>query len=245
MFHHTPALRYSAPLLDTALAEFQEHYPAFERTRVLDDLRTTDYARMDKEGQIYLDYTGGGLYAERQLRAHMNLLSQRVYGNPHSVNPTSSAMTELVEHARAFVLEYFNADPQEYAAIFTANASGALKLVGESYPFGPEGHYLLSFDNHNSVNGIREFARSRGTAITYVPMQPPDLRMSEAQVLAQLNQPGSGPSLFAYPAQSNFSGAQHPLEWIELAHARGWDVLVDCAAFVPTNRLDQIGRAHV
>ncbi len=44
--------------------------------------------------------------------------------------------------------------------------------------------------------------------------------------------------LFAYPAQSNFSGVKHPLEWIELAHERGWDVLLDCAAFVPTSRLD-------
>jgi selenocysteine lyase/cysteine desulfurase len=49
--------------------------------------------------------------------------------------------------------------------------------------------------------------------------------------------------LFAYPAQSNFSGVQHPLEWIEAAHAKGWDVLVDCAAFAPTNRLD-LSRWH-
>jgi selenocysteine lyase/cysteine desulfurase len=34
---------------------------------------------------------------------------------------------------------------------------------------------------------------------------------------------------------------QHPLEWIELAHAKGWTVLLDCAAFAPTNRLD-LGR---
>jgi molybdenum cofactor sulfurtransferase len=46
-------------------------------------------------------------------------------------------------------------------SIFTPNASGALKLVGESYPFSPHGHYLLTFDNHNSVNGIREFAHAR------------------------------------------------------------------------------------
>lgn len=50
-------------------------------------------------------------------------------------------------------------------------------------------------------------------------------------------------NLFAYPAQSNFSGVQHPLEWIDDAHARGWDVLVDCAAFAPTNRLD-LSRWH-
>ena len=44
--------------------------------------------------------------------------------------------------------------------------------------------------------------------------------------------------MFAYPAQSNFSGVQHPLEWVDLAHAHGWDVVLDAAAFVPTNRLD-------
>jgi selenocysteine lyase/cysteine desulfurase len=31
---------------------------------------------------------------------------------------------------------------------------------------------------------------------------------------------------------------QHPLEWIARAQAKGWDVLLDAAAFVPTNRLD-------
>jgi len=31
----------------------------------------------------------------------------------------------------------------------------------------------------------------------------------------------------------NVTGVQHSLDWIQEAHARGWDVLVDCAAFVP------------
>ena len=47
-----------------------------------------------------------------------------------------------------------------------------------------------------------------------------------------------GHRLFAYPAQSNFSGVQHPLDWIPLAQEHGWDVLLDAAAFTPTNRLD-------
>jgi selenocysteine lyase/cysteine desulfurase len=47
-----------------------------------------------------------------------------------------------------------------------------------------------------------------------------------------------GHNLFAYPAQSNFSGVQHPLSWIERAQSLGWDVLLDAAAFVPSNRLD-------
>ena len=46
------------------------------------------------------------------------------------------------------------------------------------------------------------------------------------------------PNLLAFPAQSNFSGVQHPLDLVDEAHDAGWDVLLDAAAFAPTNRLD-------
>ncbi len=225
--------------LETALAEFLKVYPAYTGTGRLDELRRSEYGRLDDQGHIYLDYTGGGLYGACQLREHMALLNQEVFGNPHSYSPTSLAMTRRVEQARASVLEYFNANPEDYVAIFTPNASGALKLVGESYPFGPGGHYLLTFDNHNSVNGIREFARAKGAAITYIPVLPPDLGLDETRLRQSLDlaRPASF-NLFAYPAQSNFSGVQHSLAWIAEAQARGWDVLLDAAAFVPTNRLD-------
>ncbi len=223
---------------DPEFVTFLKTYPAYPATHVIDELRTSQYARLDLGGHIYLDYTGGGLYADSQLRNHNKLLAERVYGNPHSSNPTSQAATELVEHAREYVLKFFNADPDEYLAIFTPNASGALKLVGESYPF-PNGRYLLTFDNHNSVNGIREFAHARGAEVTYIPIMLPDMRVDESQLSRELARPAKkGYNLFAYPAQSNFSSVQHPLDWIEKAHEHGWDVLLDAAAFVPTNKLD-------
>jgi molybdenum cofactor sulfurtransferase len=48
----------------------------------------------------------------------------------------------------------------------------------------------------------------------------------------------SARNLLAFPAQSNLSGVQHDLDLVAAAHAAGWDVLVDAAAFAPTNRLD-------
>jgi len=111
--------------------------------------------------------------------------------------------------------------------------------VGEAYPFERGDRFLLTFDNHNSVNGIREFARARGAETIYVPLILPDTRVDEKALLAHLDRPaGSGHSLFAYPAQSNFSGIQHPLDWIGLAQEKSWHVLLDAAAFVSTNRLD-------
>ena len=223
---------------DLDFVSFLRAYPAYPTTHILDDLRASEYARLDIGGHIYLDYTGGGLYAESQLRRHNKMLSEHVFGNPHSGNPTSQAATQLVEHAREYVLKFFNADPEEYLAIFTSNASGALKLVGESYPF-PKGRYLLTFDNHNSVNGIREFAHARGAEVTYIPIALPDMRVDGSQLERELARPATlRNNLFAYPAQSNFSSVKHPLEWIEMAHRYGWDVLLDAAAFVPTSRLD-------
>ena len=220
-------------------ADFVTKYPQYDKTHDIDELRAREYSRLDDLDQIYFDYTGGGLYAASQVRKHQELLLRNVFGNPHSSNPTSLAATRLVESAREYVLRYFHASPDEYVVVFTQNASGALKLVGEAYPFGKDCHYLLTFDNHNSVNGIREFAHARGADVTYVPVMLPDMRVDEEMLDGALDLGTAGcANLFAYPAQSNFSSVQHPLGWIEKAHAKGWDVLVDAAAFVPTSRLD-------
>jgi molybdenum cofactor sulfurtransferase len=217
---------------------FLAQQPEYASTRAIDDLRASDYSRLDEQGHAYLDYTGGSLHAASQVREHMKLLNEHVFGNPHSASPCSSAMTTLVEQTRRDVLDFFNA-AGDYTAIFTLNATGALKLVGESYPFGPDARLLLSTDNHNSVNGIREFAQTKGAAVDYAPLTVPELTLDRPCLDRLLDRGRSDHAgLFAFPAQSNFSGVRHPLELVESAHAKGWDVLLDAAAFVPSNRLD-------
>jgi molybdenum cofactor sulfurtransferase len=219
--------------------EFLKEYPGYRNTEDLDEMRAKEYSRLDDQGHIYLDYTGGGLYADKQIRQHSDFLMGNVLGNPHSSNPTSAFTTGKVEECRKRILEFFNASPEEYIPIFTSNASQALKLVGESYPFRTGDQLLLSFDNHNSVLGIREYDKAHGAVTRYVPIIPPDLRISQSVLEEYLDGKDVAENgLFAFPAQSNFSGVQYPLEWIALAKSRGWDVLLDAAAFVPTNRLD-------
>lgn len=200
-----------------------------------EELREREFARLDAAECTYLDYTGSGLYAESQIRSHADLLSRSVLGNPHSRNPTSTASTELVERARLRVAEFFAADPDEYEVIFTPNASGALKLVAESYPFAAGSRFLLTADNHNSVHGMREYARAGNAEIRYVQLDR-ELRAADLEGALAGADPDA-PNLFVYPAQSNFSGVKHPLEWIETARSAGYDVMLDAAAFVPTSRL--------
>ena len=230
---------YAAAGLNSGYEKFLSSHLEYAETALLDELRKTEYGRLDENSQIYLDYTGGGLYGVSQLRQHTALLEKNVLGNPHSANPSSLAMTDLVEETRRYVLKYFNTSSEKYTAVFTANASGALKLVGEAYPFASGGQYALTFDNHNSVNGIREFARSKGAHVKYVPVGFPDLRIEQDSLDKVLDSADkSAKNVFAFPAQSNFSGVKHPLSWIEYAQKKGWDVLLDAAAFVPSSRLD-------
>ena len=201
------------------------------------ELREKEYYRLSENKHTYLDYTGGNLYSEQQIKAHTKLLMNNVFGNPHSTNPTSQLATHLVEDARKRVIEFFNAE--DYHCIFTNNASGALKIVGECYPFDSEGYLLLFSDNHNSVNGIREYCANKGGRYTYVPIQYEDLRVDGNNLNSSLDRyPKNRNKLLAYPAQSNVSGVKHDLGWIDVAHKKGWDVLLDAAAFVPTSRLD-------
>jgi selenocysteine lyase/cysteine desulfurase len=174
--------------------------------RYFSALRAREFSRLDATGCAYLDYTGSGLYAESLIRADTDRLLCSVDGNPHA----DARMAERVECARDDVLRWLDADPSDYTVVFTANATAAIRLVGESYDFKS---LSLLIDNHNSVNGLRRFARKRRAPTRYVD-EPPRT------------------GLFAYPAQSNFSGAQYPLSW-----ASDGEVLLDAAAYVPTNPL--------
>lgn len=200
------------------------------------NIRETQFERLDRDHHVYLDYTGGNLYPQSLLQKHFDLLSNNTFGNPHSTNPTSQLATKLIDQTRQKVIDFFNAE--DYFCVFTQNASGALKIVGECYPFNENSQFLMFADNHNSVNGIREYVHSRGGEYDYCPLRSDDLRIDENVLLEKLQDKKEGDSLFAFPAQSNVSGVKHSKKWIQKAQDLGWDVLLDAAAYVPSSPLD-------
>ncbi len=203
-----------------------------------EELRAREYANLDRQSQVYLDYTGGNLCPSSIMRRHHQLLEETILGNPHSTNPTSQAATRLVEQTRKDILDFFNAG-DDYICVFTSNASGALKIVGESYPFSSGSHFVLTSDNHNSVNGIREYCNAKNGSTHYVSLHYDDLMMDEQHLLKLLDEAPAGENhLFAFPAQSNVSGIKHDQKWISYAQDRGFNVLLDAAAYVPTSQLD-------
>lgn len=195
-------------------------------------IREVELRRVDANGDVYLDYTGSALYPESIVRQHFALLTRRTLGNPHSTNPAALASTEDIEIAKSHILHFFDADRDEYDVCLTGNTSAAIRLVAESFPWQTRAHCVLTADNHNSMNGIREYARAGDATVSYVPlgdeMRIPELRLPELR---------RAPGLFGFPAQSNFSGVRHSLNWVAEAQSQGYSVLLDVAAYVPTNAL--------
>ena len=156
------------------MLSLSRNIPTYDKTHDIDELRDRDYARLDRAGPGL-----PGLHRRRPVRR-----IAAAHGTWNCCLATSSATRTRPTPPRggdgprrsdapARAASSSTPTPDEYAVIFTANASGALKLVGESYPFEPGDAFLLTFDNHNSVNGIREFARAGRRACTYVPVSLP------------------------------------------------------------------------
>lgn len=237
LFNALPFLekRFSSSTI-SSYESFLLKHPEYKITGAIDELRETDFTRLDDQKHTYLDFTGGQLFGTSQVKKHQEFLCSTILGNPHSINPSSALAEEHIQATRQKVLSYFNAG-DDYTCVFTSNASAALKIISECYPFNEHGQFLMTADNHNSVNGIREYARVKNCPFTYSPLAS-DLRIDSELLSTNLRNLKGESKLFAFPAQSNVSGVKHDLQWINEAQENGWDVLLDAAAFVPSDKLD-------
>ncbi len=234
---HRPRLLDDAQLLrpyQAMKATFLAEHPEYPDAQV-EALRAHDFSRLDAQQAVYLDHVGGTLAPESLIEEDHRVLKSTILGNPHSGSKSSD---QAYEKARAEIYRHFRCAPDEYEILFTPNASGAIRLVAESFPFESGSEVLLTKDNHTSVHGLREYARAKGASVRYVPLDK-QLRILDSAMQRSLENlvPGH-PHLLAYPAQSNATGARHDLRWVQVAQERGAMVLCDAAAFVPQSRLD-------
>lgn len=197
-------------------------------------------------GQSYLDYTGSGVYQERQIIERCNDLLVNAYGNAHSRNPSADLTDQRLREARHMVLDFFKASEKEYSIIFTSGATGALKMVGENFPWTDRSKFFYLRVNHNSVLGIREYAAANGAEFLAISTSDVDRILNEREAEGKQSE-GSDKlphCLFAFPAKDNFAGVLYDLDWIRRVQEFGlsdkcnWHVLLDAAAFVPVHPLD-------
>ncbi|KXS21271.1 hypothetical protein M427DRAFT_27684 [Gonapodya prolifera JEL478] len=86
-----------------------------------------------------------------------------LYGNPHSDGSPSADLTaKRIESVRQQVLGYFGTDSSHYTCIFTANATAALKLVGESVHWARADEVERALRDFNAGNSAACRARPMG-----------------------------------------------------------------------------------
>ncbi|KAJ6378375.1 hypothetical protein OIU78_028592 [Salix suchowensis] len=216
------------------LKEFGSEYGYPNGPKSIDEIRATEFNRLDQKGIVYLDHAGATLYSELQMEAIFKDFSSNIYANPHSQSDSSSATSDIIREVRQQVLDYCNASAKEYKCIFTSGATAALKLVGEAFPWSRESCFMYTMENHNSVLGIREYALSKGAAAfavdvedivngggvsggqeARVKLSPHAIQRRNEEILEE--EPNRNAyNLFAFPSECNFSGLRFSLDLANL-----------------------------
>ncbi|KAF5312158.1 hypothetical protein D9619_002565 [Psilocybe cf. subviscida] len=227
-----------------AFDKFIREYPEYQQTSIIDTLRRTDFTRLARGNETYVDYMGGAVYPESLVKTHSDFLSRNILGNTHSVSNSSKLSLQCADEARDAVLKHFGAS-SDYTVVFTSNASGALKLVGESFPFVAGSKLVIGVDSHNSVHGIREFASYKDGQTVYIPTTSQGgFDIPTAKDILLQNRPNSdsnsqsAPSLFVLTAQSNITNSKTPLSMAEYAASIGYHTVVDGAALAATSLIN-------
>ncbi|KAF9533039.1 PLP-dependent transferase [Crepidotus variabilis] len=243
LFPGTPEYQLDSEAAHRAFKNFTQEYPEYLLTSALDTLRHNDFGRLRRSGEVYVDYMGGSLYPKSLIREHTKFLNQHVLGNTHSMSASSMLSLRYASEAREAVLSHFHALSSEYTVVFTANATAALKLVGEAYPFTQDSGLIIGVDSHNSVHGLREFANAQGALTVYIPSSSTGgFAVDVAENILASHGPPNIQSesrwLFAMTGQSNISNTKPPLSVCKFAANLGYDILLDAAALAATSAID-------
>jgi molybdenum cofactor sulfurtransferase len=166
-------------------------------------------------------------------------MTSNLFGNPHSMSSSSQLSTQRTDDIRLRVLQFFNADPEEYDLVFVANATAAIKLVADCFRDSDHRGFWYGYhaDAHTSLVGVREIA-SMGHRC-FQSDTDLDSWISDLPTL-----PTKAPRLIAFPAQSNLNGRRLPLRWCKevrsSAEKNGGNgyTLLDAASFLSTGSLD-------
>jgi molybdenum cofactor sulfurtransferase len=117
-------------------------------------------------GAVFLDHSATTTYAKSALTSFTTDLTNNLYGNPHANSPSSQLCSQRLDKVRERVLRHFNATPGDYQVIFTQNATAAIKLVGEMFPWtSDQSSYKYLRESHNSLIGLRRFAEEADAKI--------------------------------------------------------------------------------
>ncbi|EPS30524.1 hypothetical protein PDE_05476 [Penicillium oxalicum 114-2] len=222
----------NVPSEDQPPAGYSEGYSAD-----VDAIRGQEYPLLNET--TYLDHAGTTPYARSMIEEFARQMTSDLFGNPHSMSLSSQLSTQKTDDIRLRVLQFFNADPEEYDLVFVANATAAIKMVAEGLRDSDHRGFWYGYhsDAHTSLVGVRELADMGHHCFQ-------DDAEVDSWISDLPNLPTKAPKLLAFPAQSNMNGRRLPLRWCKELRSAAQTMdgnvftLLDAASFVSTAPLD-------
>ncbi|KAJ6781768.1 hypothetical protein PWT90_08826 [Aphanocladium album] len=196
----------------------------------IEQIRDAQYPML--KDSIYLDHAGATVPSKALMDAFASELTSVLYGNPHSGSLPSQLSTDQVDDVRLRLLEFFNADPDEYDLVFVANATAGVKLVLDGLRSTPGGfNYAYHQACHTSLVGGREEA-SHSICIN-------DEQVNNWITGCSPFEDRDATPLFSYTAQSHMDGRRYPMSWTrDIKAAQRTYTLLDAASFGATSQID-------
>lgn len=174
-------------------------------------------------GDCFRERKAGGGFEEFPTKfQHGEVLCQKSVEDYQNRSDASKALSD----AKFSTYTYINSDAADYTDDKNYEGCDILRrseLPVTSCEWNSEPllkpTFLYLADNHTSVIGMRGVIARRGTEFRCMPADKMDAFLSSIQQSDTKSQERPRyifNSLFAYPAQSNFSGYRYPLEWVDL-----------------------------
>ena len=167
--------------------------------------------------------------------------------NAHRSNHTlADEATTALENARALIATYFGTSPDRL--IYTSGATEAINLVAYAWARENLGEgdviVLTEMEHHADIVPWQQLSIERGIEVRYVPIDIESFTLD----MDALEVAVADASLVCVVHTSNVLGVRNPIEdIIEMSHAAGARVLLDCAQGAPHERVnfDQLGADFV
>ena len=158
--------------------------------------------------------------------------------NAHRANHTlADEATAALEEARRRISSYFGTSADQL--VYTSGATEAINLVAYGWARENLGEgdvvVLTEMEHHADIVPWQQLSKERGVEVRYVPIDTESysLDMEAFEVAVDDS------SLVCVVHTSNVLGVRNPVERVvELSHAAGAKVLLDCAQGAPHERIE-------
>lgn len=179
--------------------------------------------------QVYLDYTGSGVYFDDAI-TEFSMKMKDIFDYNRD---------DVYREVRREILDFVDADYDEYDVLFCMSTTQALKTIGEFFPWQNDSVFSYTTNNHNSVLGVRKYTSKKNGRFQAIH------QLSDIYRVETTNKN----NLFIFPLQENFAGTKFDEKDIkdiledEELRAK-WYVVGDAAAYLPSNKLSMRKRSY-